>query len=151
MKRRKKAAIFCSLIFSLIGALLLYTQSNNFRNNLKRGIEYYATQAIHGSLTIASLEGNIFNGIELHQLEIKDSINKPVIYLHCLKAEWDLKKLIHKTLLLKKIEVDSLNVYISQEKDHSLSIQNLIKQEEKQENTKELADEPLPLEFDIHQ
>ena len=74
MKRRKKTVLFCSLIFSLIGALLLYTQSNNFRNNLKRGIEYYATQAIHGSLTIASLEGNIFNGIELHQLEIKDSI-----------------------------------------------------------------------------
>ncbi|RXQ96223.1 translocation/assembly module TamB [Ancylomarina salipaludis] len=148
MKKRKIAFISCCLILFLIGILLLYTQSNSFRNNLKRTIELYASQAIHGSLNIASLEGNIFSGIELHKLEVKDSMNNRVIYLHYLKAEWNLKTLIHKTLLLKAIEIDSLNLYIFEDEDHSISIQNLIKQNNKDKD-EDKPDKSLPLNIDL--
>lgn len=149
MKKRKKASIFCILILFIIGALLLYTQTSSFRNNLKAGIEYYGSQAIHGNINIASINGNIFTGLEFHEIEVKDSINKPAIYLHYLKAEWNLKKLFYKTLLIEEIKIDSLNLYVSQEKDHSISIQKLIKVEEEVENSSDTSQSTLPINIDI--
>lgn len=152
MKKRKKRHIFLILILLIIGSVLLYTQSNSFRNNLKTGIEYYGSQAIHGNINIASLDGNIFTGLELHKFEVRDSMNNLAVYLHYFKARWDLKKLIHKTLLLKEIKIDSLNLYVSQEKDGSLSIQKLIKEEEEQQKKDEkTSGKALPINIDLRE
>ncbi|MGB5989102.1 MAG: translocation/assembly module TamB domain-containing protein [Marinifilaceae bacterium] len=146
MKKRKIILIIISPILLIIIVTLIYSQTNNFRNNLKLGIEYYANKSINGNLKIRSIEGNIFTGLKINEIELKDKLNNKIAYIHSISGYWDLKKLIDKTLLIETLQLDSLNIYISQEKDLSYPIQKLIK--EKKSDTTHTS---LPITININE
>lgn len=144
MKKRKIILIIISTILLIFIAVLIYSQTNNFRHNLKLGIEYYANKSINGHLKIRSIEGNIFTGLKINEIELKDNLNNKIAYIHSISSYWDLRKLIDKTLLIETFQLDSLNIYISQDKDLSYSIQKLIK-----ERKSDTTNTPLPISINI--
>jgi translocation and assembly module TamB len=134
---------FLCLIILFIG-FLLFTQTDLFRETIKKAAEKAVNSITNQKLTIGRIEGNLFNNIKIN--DIKFSVeNEPFVYIKELSVDYSLPIILDrimsfgKVIPVNKIRVSGLHLDLIKHKKGNWNFEKLVpeKPEEKKDVKKE--------------
>ncbi len=144
---------FLCLIILFIG-FLLFTQTDLFRDTIKKAAEKAVRSLTNQKFTIGSIEGNLFNRIKVN--DIKFSIeNEPFLYIAELSIDYSLPIIFNRfmsfdrVLPVNKIQISGLDVNLIKYEDGDWNFQKLVPEKEKAADKKEVKKDNLQTKWSI--
>ncbi|MGB7293371.1 MAG: hypothetical protein WBD99_14445, partial [Thermodesulfobacteriota bacterium] len=144
---------FLCLIILFIG-FLLFTQTDLFRDTIKKAAERAVSSITNQKFTIGRIEGNLFNRIKIN--DIKFSIeNEPFVYIAELSVDYSLPIIFDrfmsfgKVIPVNKIRISGLDVNLIQYRDGNWNFQKLVPEKEEAVDKKDVKKENLQTKWSI--
>jgi translocation and assembly module TamB len=144
---------FLCLIIILIG-FLIFTQTDLFRNTVKKAAEKAVSSITGQKFTIGGIEGNLFNGITIN--DIRFSIeDQPFVYIAELSVDYSLPIIFNRFLSfgrvipLNKIQISGLRLNLIKYGDGNWNFQKLVPEKEKAADKKDVIKENLQTKWSI--
>src|SRR4029077_13518168 len=94
-----------TLIIGMIALALIASQTPWFRGWLRGFVERQAKQYVNGTVSIGSLGGNLFYGIELGDINI-DYNGERVLTLKHVEVKYSIAELVSKGITVEQIRLD---------------------------------------------
>jgi autotransporter translocation and assembly factor TamB len=98
-------ALIGTLLVGMIALALIASQTPWFRGWLRGFVERQAKQYVNGTVSIGSLGGNLFYGIELGDINI-DFNGERVLTLEKVEVKYSIAELVSKGITIQKIRLD---------------------------------------------
>ena len=98
-------ALVGTLLVGIIALALIASQTPWFRGWLRGFVERQAKQYVNGTVTIGSLGGNLFYGIELGDINV-DVNGEHVLTLKRVEVKYSIGELVSKGITVREIRVD---------------------------------------------
>jgi len=103
------------LTFAIIG-LLFFLQTNTFRTYLKNLLVEEVNKNLNGKIDLAKIDGSIISSIILRDLRITLE-GQEILNVKKIQLNYQPHNIIFKTLIINKLEIDSLKAAIIKDKD----------------------------------
>jgi uncharacterized protein involved in outer membrane biogenesis len=94
-----------TILVGIIALALIASQTGWFRGWLRGYVERQAKQYVNGSVTIGSLGGNLFYGIELGDIAV-DFNGERVMTLKNVEVKYSIAELVSKGITIQQIRLD---------------------------------------------
>src|SRR5258707_9763252 len=101
----RMVALVGTLLVGIIALALIASQTPWFRGWLRGFVERQAKQYVNGTVTIGSLGGNLFYGIELGDISV-DVNGEHILTLKPVQVEYSLAQLLSKGVTIQQIIVE---------------------------------------------
>ena len=126
------AAFVGTLVVGIIALALIASQTPWFHGWLRGYVERQAKQYVNGTISIGSLGGNLFYGIELGDINI-DVNGEHILTLKKVEVKYSIAELISQGVTVKQIRLD--HPFILARRDASgWNLRRLVKREEQEAN-----------------
>jgi autotransporter translocation and assembly factor TamB len=135
-------ALVGTIVVGIIALALIVSQTPWFRDWLRRYVVRESTQYLNGNLSIGSLGGNLFYGVELGNVAL-DVNGERVVTLDRLEVKYSVAELISKGITVREIRLESPFVLLRHDKN-GWNVANLVKKQE-QEAEREGPGRPISL------
>ena len=135
-------AFIGTILIGIVALALIATQTPWFRNWLRNYIVRESKQYVNGNVSIGSLGGNLFYGVELRDVAI-DVSGEHVITLKRLTIKYKLEELIANGMTVQLIRAEQPFVLLRHDAD-GWNLSNLIKRQQQEANRRGPA-KPLSL------
>src|SRR5262245_42050053 len=99
------AAFVCTLLIGIVALALIATPTPWFKDWLRRFVIRESKQYVNGNLSIGSLGGNLFYGVELGDIAL-DVNGEHVVTLNRLEIKYDFAELVSSGMTVREILVD---------------------------------------------
>jgi translocation and assembly module TamB len=119
------------LLLVLLIAALVVIQTKPFREKLVSIIESQSHKYINGDLTIGSLEGDFFTHLSLKNVLLKKD-SDTIAYIREVDARYKLAQILHKRLIISKIQITGPYIYLAQVNDTTWNVQQIMKPTEEE-------------------
>lgn len=110
----------CSLAVAAVG-LVAYTQTAGFRSWLKDILIAEVQPLINADITIGTLDGNLFTGLELRDIVLMRD-QEPIIRINRLAASYDPIAALWKEIVIHQMVVDAPELTLRMQEDQVLNI-----------------------------
>jgi translocation and assembly module TamB len=144
---------FLCLLILFIG-FLIFTQTDLFRDTIKKAAERAVSSITNQKFTIGRIEGNLFNRINVK--DIKFSIeNEPFVYIAELSVDYSLPIILDRFMSFSKvipvnnIRISGLDVNLIQYRDGNWNFQTLVSEKEKAVDEKDVKKEDVQTNWSI--
>ncbi len=119
--------VVLTLVIGAAAAAIIVSQTSWFRDWLRGYVVRQASQALNGQVSIARLEGNLFFGIELHDVGVTMD-GSQIVAVKDLGLDYDVFELIARGLSLDHVRLTRPVVYLRRDGD-TWSISRLFKKQ----------------------
>src|SRR4051812_29457646 len=123
-------ALVGTLIVGIIALALIVSQTPWFRDWLRRYVVRQAGAYVNGTVSIGSLGGNLFYGVELGDLSI-DVNGEHVLTLKQVEVKYSLSELVAKGLTVRQIVLHQPYVLLRHDRS-GWNVASLIKKQEQE-------------------
>lgn len=114
-------------LLMLIIVILALAGSGVFNSYIARFVQVKASENINGKLTIGSLEGKIFSGIQLRNVLVTME-EDTVLFLESADINYSLKGLLKRTITIDRIFLNEFDLYLNQNSDSIWNFTRLMKE-----------------------
>src|SRR5690242_11256453 len=125
-------ALVGTLIVGIIALALIVSQTPWFRDWLRRFVVREAKQYINGDLSIGSLGGDLFYGVQLGDVSI-DVNGEHVVTLKRLEIKYSIAELVSQGMTVRQIRLEQPFVLLRHDA-RGWNVANLVKREEEEAN-----------------
>ena len=144
---------FLCLIILFIG-FLIFTQTDLFRDTIRKAAEKAVSSVTGQKFTIGRIEGNFFNGIRIN--DIRFSIqDEPFVSIAELSVDYSLPIILDrimsfgKVIPVNSVQIRGLNVNVRKYRDGNWNFQKLLPEKDKTIETKEVGKENVRTKWNI--
>jgi autotransporter translocation and assembly factor TamB len=135
-------AFVCTLLIGIVALALIATQTPWFKDWLRRFAIRESKQYVNGNLSIGSLGGNLFYGVELGDVAL-DVNGKHVVTLKRLQIKYDFAELVSSGMTVRQILLDQPFILLQHDAS-GWNVANLVKRQE-QEADRQGPGKPLSM------
>jgi uncharacterized protein involved in outer membrane biogenesis len=135
-------AFVCTLLIGIVALALIATQTPWFKDWLRRFVIRESKQYVNGNLSIGSLGGNLFYGVELGDVAL-DVNGKHVVTLKRLQIKYDFAELVSSGMTVRQILLDQPFILLQHDAS-GWNVANLVKRQE-QEADRQGPGKPLSM------
>src|SRR5262245_22582333 len=129
MRRTLQAiALVGTLLVGIVALALIVSQTPWFRDWLRKFVVRQAGNYVNGTLTIGSLGGNLFYGIELGDVAI-DVNGEHVVTLKQVVVKYDVAQVVSQSVTVDQIVVHQPYVRLRRDAQGSWNVRSLIKRQ----------------------
>lgn len=132
MRTLRVIAFVGTIIVGIIALALIATQTPWFRNWLRNFVVRESKQYVNGNLSIGSLGGNLFYGIELGDVAI-DVDGEHVVTVKRLTIKYSIEELIANGMTVRQIRVEQPFVLLRHDAD-GWNVSHLVKRQQQEAN-----------------
>ena len=108
-------AIFFLCIFILLTIAGFFLCSKVGESWIRRIAENHLTQLLEVPVSIGILETNLFNRLQIEDFRISQSVDQPILYLKKAGINYNVFKLLQKSLDIKSLNLDSMTLFIERD------------------------------------
>ncbi len=144
---------FLCLIILFIG-FLLFTQTDLFRDTIKKAAEKAVSSVTNQKFTIGRIEGNLFNGIRIN--DIRFSIeDEPFVYIAKLSIDYSLPIIFNRfmsfgrVIPVNEIQISGLHIDLINYGNGKWNFKKLVPEKEKAVDKKDVTKENLQPKWSI--
>ncbi len=127
-------ALVGTLVIGIVALALIVSQTPWFRDWLRRYVVRESKQYVNGNLSIGSLGGNLFYGVELRNVAL-DVNGERVINLDRLEVKYSVAELISKGITVREIRLESPFVLLRHDRS-GWNLAHLVKKQEEEAERK---------------
>src|SRR4029453_18007797 len=135
-------AFVCTLLIGIVALALIATQTPWFKDWLRRFGIRESKQYVNGNLSIGSLGGNLFYGVELGDVAL-DVNGKHVVTLKRLQIKYGFAELVSSGMTVRQILLDQPFILLQHDAS-GWNVANLVKRQE-QEADRQGPGKPLSM------
>lgn len=121
-------------ILLLIAVLFIFSQTGIFKDFLRDKITGIINGSINGTISIGSIEGNLFTDIGINNIQIVQS-NHQLIFVKDIKINYNPLSLLTKKVNIHYLILDSINFNLVQSEDSAWNISKISKSTEETTDT----------------
>src|SRR5262249_15172365 len=104
-------AFLCTLAVGVASMAVIVTQTTWFKEWLRGFIARQAEDYVNGRLSIGPLEGNLFSGLEMEDVNVSKA-GKPVVALKDVTLEYNLLSFIGDRVVLDRLQFDRPTLHL---------------------------------------
>jgi hypothetical protein len=135
-------AFVCTLLIGIVALALIVSQTPWFRDWLRRFVIRESKQYVNGNLSIGSLGGNLFYGVQLGDVAI-DVNGEHIVTLKRLEIKYSIAELVSSGMTVRQIRLDQPFILLRHDAT-GWNVANLVKRQE-QEADRQGPGRPLSL------
>jgi len=135
-------ALVCTLLIGIIALLLIASQTPWFKDWLRRFVIRESKQYVNGDLSIGSLGGNLFYGVQLGDVAI-DVNGEHIVTLKRLEIKYSIAELVSSGMTVRQIRVEQPFILLRHDRT-GWNVANLVKRQE-QEADRQGPGKPLSM------
>ncbi|MBI4228380.1 MAG: AsmA family protein, partial [Deltaproteobacteria bacterium] len=132
----KTIGIFFSCIILLFIAFFIFTQTDSFRDSVKKAAERTVSSITNQKFTIGEIEGNLFNSFKVKDISFKIE-NEPFVYIAELSVNYSLPIILDRFMSFRRvipvndIRISGLDVNLIHYREGNWNFQKLVPEKEK--------------------
>ncbi len=144
----KTIGIFFLCLMLLFVALLIFTQTELFRNTLRKAAEKAVSSITDQNFSIGRIEGNLFNTIRIIDIELSIE-NEPFVKVGEVSIDYSLPIILDRLMSFNRvipvntIRISGLDVNLINYADGTWNFQKIVPEKEKSEDKKDIKKETL--------
>jgi autotransporter translocation and assembly factor TamB len=135
-------ALVCTLLIGIVALALIVSQTPWFKDWLRRFIVRESKQYVNGNLSIGSLGGNLFYGVQLGDVAI-DVNGEHIVTLKRLEVKYSVTELISSGMTVREIRLEQPFVLLRHDQN-GWNVANLVKRQQ-QEADRQGPGKPLSM------
>src|SRR6187200_1346982 len=127
-------ALVRTLIVGIVALALIASQTAWFRGWLRGYVERQAKQFVNGTVSIGSLGGNLFYGIELGDIAVEYN-GERVLTLKNVEVKYSIAELVSKGVVIRQIRLDEPFV-LARREDGGWNLAKMMKKQQREADRK---------------